>query len=95
VTVVEYLRSSMSKELLTKFPDNTPFDFDYSQSSIWSPLLPRRLPPESFLLLDEDDGVGLLRCTRRRITTGIKNKTFTALLHKVCKRHKMKRRRRK
>ncbi|KAJ8759775.1 hypothetical protein K2173_009876 [Erythroxylum novogranatense] len=39
--VVEYLEPVMSKELLFKFPDNSAFDFDYSQSSIWSPLVPR------------------------------------------------------
>lgn len=41
IKVVEYLEPSMSKELLCKFPDNSAFDFDYSQSSIWSPLVPR------------------------------------------------------
>ncbi|GFQ05623.1 hypothetical protein PHJA_002706400 [Phtheirospermum japonicum] len=34
----------MSNNLLSKFPDNLDFDFDYAQSSIWSPLLPRQLP---------------------------------------------------
>ncbi|KAK1401472.1 hypothetical protein POM88_001077 [Heracleum sosnowskyi] len=41
VMVVEYLQSIMSKELLGKFPDNSAFDFDYTQSSIWSPLIQR------------------------------------------------------
>lgn len=41
VVVVEYLETTMSKDLLGKFPDNSAFDFDYSQSSIWSPLLSR------------------------------------------------------
>ncbi|CAK9175555.1 unnamed protein product [Ilex paraguariensis] len=44
VVVVEYLESSMSRELLCKFPDNSAFDFDYSQSSLWSPLVPRPFP---------------------------------------------------
>ncbi|XP_059289314.1 uncharacterized protein LOC132067039 [Lycium ferocissimum] len=44
VMVIEYLESSMSKDLLCKFPDNSAYDFDYSQSSIWSPLVP---PPLS------------------------------------------------
>ncbi|XVF71095.1 hypothetical protein PTKIN_Ptkin12aG0007600 [Pterospermum kingtungense] len=39
--VVEYLEPMMSKELLCKFPDNSAFDFDYTQSSLWSPLVPR------------------------------------------------------
>lgn len=43
--VVEYLLPVMSKELLCKFPDNSAFDFDYSQSSIWSPLIPRTYSP--------------------------------------------------
>ncbi|KAJ7964622.1 hypothetical protein O6P43_014408 [Quillaja saponaria] len=43
--VVEYLVPLMSKELLYKFPDNSAFDFDYSQSSIWSPLVTRAYCP--------------------------------------------------
>ncbi|GLU04109.1 hypothetical protein SLE2022_212730 [Rubroshorea leprosula] len=39
--VVEYLEPLMSRDLLCKFPDNSAFDFDYSQSSLWSPLVPR------------------------------------------------------
>ncbi|XP_076916820.1 uncharacterized protein LOC143576666 [Bidens hawaiensis] len=47
VKVVEYMLSSMSKELLHKFPDNSAFDFDYTQSSIWSPLVPHPSRPQS------------------------------------------------
>ncbi|KAL8226037.1 hypothetical protein R6Q57_018594 [Mikania cordata] len=47
VKVVEYMLSSMSNELLTKFPDNSAFDFDYNQSSIWSPLVPHPSNPPS------------------------------------------------
>ncbi|KAK2651228.1 hypothetical protein Ddye_018717 [Dipteronia dyeriana] len=43
--VVEYLQPIMCRELLCKFPDNSSFDFDYSQSSIWSPLVPRTYSP--------------------------------------------------
>ncbi|KAJ8641972.1 hypothetical protein MRB53_018666 [Persea americana] len=41
VVTVEYLEPSMSRDLLIKFPDNSAFDFDYEQSGIWSPLVPR------------------------------------------------------
>ncbi|KAL0311287.1 UNVERIFIED_CONTAM: hypothetical protein Sangu_2423400 [Sesamum angustifolium] len=50
--VIEYLESSMSTELLGKFPDNSAFDFNYAQSSIWSPLLPR--PPRDSVSGDLD-----------------------------------------
>ncbi|CAK7345126.1 unnamed protein product [Dovyalis caffra] len=43
--VVEYLEPMMSRDLLFKFPDNSSFDFDYTQSSIWSPLVPRNYSP--------------------------------------------------
>lgn len=43
--VVEYLEPLMSTELLGKFPDNSAYDFDYSQSSIWSPLISRPFIP--------------------------------------------------
>ncbi|GMY38800.1 hypothetical protein FCV25MIE_34044 [Fagus crenata] len=40
--VVYFLDTSMSKQLLCKFPDtSSAFDFDQTQSSIWSPLVPR------------------------------------------------------
>lgn len=42
VVVVEYLQSIMCEQLVGKFPDNSAFDFDYTQSSIWSPLIQRR-----------------------------------------------------
>ncbi|CAI9105299.1 OLC1v1004192C1 [Oldenlandia corymbosa var. corymbosa] len=54
VKVVEYLECSMSKGLLCKFPDNSPFDFDYSQSSIWSPLIRR---PSSRNVQNSGDGI--------------------------------------
>lgn len=38
VVTVEYLEQSMSRSLLGKFPDSSAFDFDYSQSGIWSPI---------------------------------------------------------
>ncbi|XP_031091627.1 uncharacterized protein LOC115996508 [Ipomoea triloba] len=45
VMVVEYLETTMSRDLLCKFPDNSAFDFDYSQSTIWSPMVARPLIP--------------------------------------------------
>ncbi|KAK8919361.1 hypothetical protein KSP39_PZI021510 [Platanthera zijinensis] len=44
VITVEHLVPSMSQELLCKFPDDSAFGFDYSQSQIWSPLLHRVCP---------------------------------------------------
>ncbi|XP_057786515.1 uncharacterized protein LOC131003959 [Salvia miltiorrhiza] len=95
--VVEYLESSMASELLYKFPDNSAFDFNYAQSSIWSPLLPRPPPPPA-----ADGGVsrkltydvGLLENTKK-IAARIKRKFTDAVLSNVGGCTKMKRRRRK
>ncbi|KAG6423445.1 hypothetical protein SASPL_113841 [Salvia splendens] len=96
--VVEYLESSMSNDLLYKFPDNSAFDFNYAQSSIWSPLLPRAAPPGSDggvvsrkLTYEE---VGLLENTKK-IAGKIKRKFTDAVLNNVSRCIKMKRRRRR
>ncbi|CAA7017304.1 unnamed protein product [Microthlaspi erraticum] len=60
--VVEYLQPVMCRELLCKFPDNSAFGFDYSQSSIWSPLLPRNYASPSDL--DSDS------CVCRKLELG-------------------------
>lgn len=39
--VIRYVDSTQSNSLLYKFPDYSDFGFDYSQSAIWSPLVPR------------------------------------------------------
>lgn len=98
VMVVEYLESSMSNDLLYKFPDNSAFDFNYAQSSIWSPLLP---PPSSAargggrkLSFGGSGEVGLLENTKK-IAGKIKRKFTDAVLNNVSRCTKMKRRRRK
>ncbi|CAH2079081.1 unnamed protein product [Thlaspi arvense] len=55
--VVEYLQPVMCRELLGKFPDNSAFGFDYTQSSLWSPLLPRNYSTPSDLDFDSDSCV--------------------------------------
>lgn len=100
ITVVEYLESSMSKDLLYKFPDNSAFDFDYTQSSIWSPLLPppdsgvRRLEISRKISFDEVDEVGLLGNTKK-MAARMKRKFTHAVLDNISMCHKMKRKRRK
>ncbi|KAI3866280.1 hypothetical protein MKW92_021551 [Papaver armeniacum] len=83
VITVEYLQSSMATNLLCKFPDNSAFDFDYTQSGIWSPLLHRGGGPLALKtsvsaddirkkLLDDDDKEGekenLLNGNENKIT---------------------------
>ncbi|XP_057506001.1 pheromone-processing carboxypeptidase KEX1-like [Actinidia eriantha] len=74
MVVVKYVVESMSRELLCKFPDNSAFDFDYSQSCIWSPL-PLVFTGNSNYTIrdhndnddddddDDDDGVGVVMCS--------------------------------
>ncbi|KAH0852626.1 hypothetical protein HID58_093791 [Brassica napus] len=49
---IEYLQPVMCQELLCKFPDNSAFGFDYTQSSLWSPFLPRNYASPSDLNSD-------------------------------------------
>ncbi|EYU43152.1 hypothetical protein MIMGU_mgv1a016013mg [Erythranthe guttata] len=96
--VVEYLESSMSRDLLCKFPDNSAFDFDYAQSSIWSPLLPppaadfsgRGLEVSRNLLFDETDEVGLLENTRK-MAVRMKKKLTDVVLDNISLCRTMKR----
>lgn len=79
--VVEYLHPFMSLELLCKFPDNSAYDFDYSQSTIWSPLIPRPYTPMDFDLitpkkLSYDMGLGA-KCSVKKVGSKLRKK-FTA-----------------
>lgn len=79
--VVEYLVPKMSIELLCKFPDNSAYDFDYSQSTIWSPLLPRPYSPMDLDLitpkkLSYDMGLGA-KCSVKKVGSKLRKK-FTA-----------------
>ncbi|XP_027346456.1 uncharacterized protein LOC113858154 [Abrus precatorius] len=82
--VVEYLEPFMSLELLCKFPDNSAFDFDYSQSTIWSPLVPRPYSPMDLDLitpkkLSYDMGFGA-KCSVKKVGSKLRKKfTATAL----------------
>ncbi|KAK4804105.1 hypothetical protein SAY86_003922 [Trapa natans] len=74
--VVEYLEPVMSRDLLCKFPDSTAFGFDYSQSSIWSPLIPRvHVPLDSAGIItpkklsDGSGAVSKLRGARKKIAS--------------------------
>ncbi|XP_050244442.1 uncharacterized protein LOC126692749 isoform X5 [Quercus robur] len=67
--VVYYLEPLMSKELLCKSPDkSSASDFDYAQSSIWSPLVPRAY---STMDLDSDfEDLDFMTPTNRKISSG-------------------------
>ena len=75
--VVEYLQPVMSKELLCKFPDNSAFDFDYTQSSIWSPLVPRAYAPMDF---DMDVDLDFWRSRKLNFEMGLKVKNQNSSL---------------
>ncbi|KAK8669474.1 hypothetical protein V6N13_106904 [Hibiscus sabdariffa] len=92
--VVEYLEPLMSRELLCKFPDNSALDFDYTQSSLWSPLIPRPYSPadlcfDPFLIprnlsFDNELGLGLglelekSNCSAKKFRPNLKKKIATA-----------------
>ncbi|KAH7835749.1 hypothetical protein Vadar_029419 [Vaccinium darrowii] len=75
VVVVEYLGDSMAKDLLCKFPDYSAFDFDYSQSSLWSPL--RKLAYKDHSDEDEEEEGLLLVNAFKRVTGNLKKKIVT------------------
>ncbi|PIN04619.1 hypothetical protein CDL12_22845 [Handroanthus impetiginosus] len=101
--VIEYLESSMSKDLLCKFPDNSAFDFDYTQSSIWSPLMPRP-PPHSAarglelsrkLSYDGNGEIGLLenvKTVAARIKRRFSDAVSDNCISRCCKMKRKKRR---
>ncbi|KAK1282001.1 hypothetical protein QJS10_CPB22g00320 [Acorus calamus] len=75
VITVEYLQPMMSRDLLAKFPDDSAFDFDYSQSAIWSPLIPRRgggLIASGFHDIDvrAEAAIGPIKNSRERLIKG-------------------------
>jgi len=91
--VVEYLVPKMSIELLCKFPDNSAYDFDYSQSTIWSPLLPAPCTPMDLNLitpkkLSYEMGLGA-RCSVKKVGSKLRNK-FNLNLHFINKHGKNK-----
>ncbi|BAT88999.1 uncharacterized protein HKW66_Vig0182590 [Vigna angularis] len=94
--VVEYLVPKMSIELLCKFPDNSAFDFDYSQSTIWSPLLPTPScsPMDLDLItpkkLSYEMGLGA-RCSVKNMGSKLRKK-FNLNLHFINKHGKSKNR---
>ncbi|OAY43412.1 uncharacterized protein LOC110621640 [Manihot esculenta] len=93
--VIEYLQPLMSKELLFKFPDNSAYDFDYTQSSIWSPLVPRIHNPMDFDLVTPRKltfGIGFQSDNNKINTSGSKKVTSSIkknLTMKMKKKKKM------
>ncbi|KAK9073564.1 hypothetical protein SSX86_007888 [Deinandra increscens subsp. villosa] len=102
VKVVEYMLSSMSIELLCKFPDNSAFDFDYTQSSIWSPLVPHPSNPSSpapeiqrrLSYDEEEDDEGEQGGVKRTITDSCMFNCFR-IHHKFSKKKMMAMKRRR
>ncbi|KAI4305549.1 hypothetical protein L6164_028909 [Bauhinia variegata] len=85
--VVEYLLPLMASELLCKFPDNSAYDFDYSQSTIWSPLVPRAYRPldlEPITPMDLSHEMGLelgAKSRGKKVSSKLRNKFATTALN--------------
>ncbi|KAG5520488.1 hypothetical protein RHGRI_033165 [Rhododendron griersonianum] len=98
VVVVEYLGDSMSKDLLGKFPDYSAFDFDYSQSSLWSPLrkLAYRGDDEEDEKEEEHEGLVLVDALKKA-TVDLKKKitTGTHVFHDKIRMLKQRRKKKK
>ncbi|PHT55981.1 hypothetical protein CQW23_04467 [Capsicum baccatum] len=95
VMVIEHLQCSMSKDLLCKFPDNSAFDFDYTQSSIWSPLVPRPLSPHRRLSY-EDISLGCIGAANfKKVTAKIKRKLSNVVTENIRECHRLKKRKKK
>ncbi|CAM0903923.1 unnamed protein product [Alopecurus aequalis] len=91
VVTVEYMGQSMSRNLLGKFADSSAFDFDYSQSGIWSPV--NKIPSAS----PASGGAGsrdfLIAKWKRRARAGSRLKTKDAPAGGGCGRSRWRRRR--
>ena len=78
IITVEYLDPFMSQNLLCKFPDASAFGFNYSESGIWSPLLPRgRGGSETFGSSDKllrTKGKAMKRKTKKAAVANVVNK---------------------
>lgn len=79
--VVEYLEPLMSKELLCKFPDNSAFDFNYSQSSIWSPLVPR-----AYKSIDFESDLDFATPRKHDFEVGNENRSLNKVTSNIKKR---------
>ncbi|CAN4084615.1 unnamed protein product [Withania somnifera] len=102
VMVIEHLQCSKSNDLLCKFPDNSAFDFDYTQSSIWSPLVPQLLSSHrlssglSIKLSYEDVSLGCTGATNfKKVTEKIKRKLSNAFTENMREYHRSKKRKKK
>ncbi|CAN6471092.1 unnamed protein product [Victoria cruziana] len=82
IITIEYIDQRMSRQIAGKFPDATAYDFDYQQSGIWSPLLPRATYP----VCSSGDHLESLR-KRRRSSIG-RSPIFTKPMKSLKRKRK-------